>query len=195
MAMRHQPPAVLASAAPAPRHASIAMYMYSHSKPGMRMFWPKALALELTSHIMRPAAGIYAPGVSDVGSWHCGRGHNCLAALEHIHHRELLWPIKKAPRPGGHAAGLCIGQAVQRKKMWYMYSLDKELTGKYTTNPGLLTGTLIDHWLVHGASALHHNLAMQALTFPQLPHQLRIKETVPGGKGKWVQVWNARERG
>ena len=58
----------------------------------------------------------------------------------------------------------------------------------------LLTDTLIGRWLVHGASTLHHNLAMRALTFPQLLHQLRIKETVPSGKGKWVQVWNAREQ-
>ena len=37
---------------------------------------------------------------------------------------------------------------------------------------------------------------MQALTVPQLLHQLtlRIKETRPSGKGKWVQVWNAREQ-
>ena len=75
-----------------------------------------------------------------------------------------------------------------------LLSLDKELTEKYTTNPDLLTDTLIDRWLVHGASTLHHNLAMQALTFPQLLHQLRIKETVPSGKGKWVQVWSAREQ-
>ena len=67
-----------------------------------------------------------------------------------------------------------------------LYSLDKELTDKYTTNPDLPTDTL--PW------CLHHNLAMQALTFPQLLHQLRIKETVPSGKGKWVQVWNAREQ-
>ena len=80
--------------------------------------------------------------------------------------------------------------------LYTLYSLDKELTDKYTTNPDLLTDTLIDRWLVHGASTLHHNLAMQALTFPQLLHQLRIKETVPSGKGKWpwVQVWNAREQ-
>ena len=78
--------------------------------------------------------------------------------------------------------------------LYALYSLDKELTDKYTTNPGLLTGTLIGRWLVHGASTLHHNLAMQALTFPQLLHQLRIKETVPSGKGKWVRVWNAREQ-
>ena len=45
--------------------------------------------------------------------------------------------------------------------------------------PDLLTDTLIGRWLVHGASTLHHNLAMQALTFPQLMHQLRVKETVP----------------
>ena len=55
------------------------------------------------------------------------------------------------------------------------------------------TGTLIGHWLVHGATALHHNLAMHA-TFPQLLHQLRIKETRPSGKGKWVQVWDTREQ-
>ena len=74
--------------------------------------------------------------------------------------------------------------------------LDKELvlTDKYTTNPGLLTDTLTGRWLFHGASALQHNLAMRALTFPQLLRQLRIKETVPSGKGKWVQVWNAREK-
>ena len=50
--------------------------------------------------------------------------------------------------------------------------MDKELTDKYTTNPDLLTDTLNDHWLVRGASTLHHNLAMQALTFPQLLHHL-----------------------
>ena len=72
----------------------------------------------------------------------------------------------------------------------YSYSLDKELTDKYTTNPDLLTDALIGCWLVHGASALHHNLAMQALTFPQLLHQLRIKETVPvpSGKGNTANV-------
>ena len=49
--------------------------------------------------------------------------------------------------------------------LYTLYSLDTELTDKYTTNPDLLTDTLIGHWLVHGASALHryHNLAMQAL--------------------------------
>ena len=76
-------------------------------------------------------------------------------------------------------------------------SFDKELTDKYTTNncnPDLLTDTLLGRWLVHGASTLHYNLAMQALTFPQLLHQLRIKETVLSGKGKWVQVWNATEQ-
>ena len=78
--------------------------------------------------------------------------------------------------------------------LYTLYSLDKELTDKYTTNPDLLTDTLIDHWLVHGASTLHHNLAMQALTFPQLMHQLRVKETVPSGKGKRAQVWNARQQ-
>ena len=72
--------------------------------------------------------------------------------------------------------------------------MDKELTDKYTSNPDLLTATLIGRWLVHGASTLHHNLDMQTLTFPQLLHQLRIKETVPSGKDKWVQVWNAREQ-
>ena len=73
--------------------------------------------------------------------------------------------------------------------LYTLYSLDKELTDKYTTNPDLLTDTLIGHWLVHGGTALRHNLAMQALTFPQLLHQLRIKETRPcgSGKGKWVQ--------
>ena len=69
--------------------------------------------------------------------------------------------------------------------LYTLYSLDKELTDKCTTNPGLLTDTLIGRWLVRGASTgtLHHNLAMQALTFPQLLHQLelRIKETVPSG--------------
>ena len=78
--------------------------------------------------------------------------------------------------------------------LYTLYSLDKELTDKYTTNPDLLTDTLIDRWLVHGASALHHNLAMQALTFPQLMHQLRVKETVPSGKGKRAQVWNVRQQ-
>ena len=68
--------------------------------------------------------------------------------------------------------------------LYTLYSLDKELTDKYTTNPDLLTDTLIDRWLVHGASTLHHNLAMQALTFPQLLHQLRVKETVPTVVGK-----------
>ena len=28
----------------------------------------------------------------------------------------------------------------------------------------------------------------------ELLHQLRVKETVPSGKGKRVQVWNAREQ-
>ena len=37
-------------------------------------------------------------------------------------------------------------------------------------------------------------MAMQALAFPQLLHQLRIKEIVPSGKGKRVRVWNAREQ-
>ena len=78
--------------------------------------------------------------------------------------------------------------------LYTLYSLDKELTDKYTTNPDLLTDTLIDRWLVHGASTLHHNLAMQALTFPQLMHQLRVKETVPSGKGKRAQVWNVRQQ-
>ena len=78
--------------------------------------------------------------------------------------------------------------------LYTLYSLDKELTDKHTTNPDLLTDTLIDRWLVHGASTLHHNLAMQALTFPQLLHQLRIKETVPSGKGKRAQVWNVRQQ-
>ena len=35
---------------------------------------------------------------------------------------------------------------------------------------------------------------MQALTFPQLLHQLKIKETVPSGKGKRAQVWNVRQQ-
>ena len=34
---------------------------------------------------------------------------------------------------------------------------------------------------------------MQALTFPQLLHQLRIKETSPSRKRKWVQVWNTMD--
>ena len=78
--------------------------------------------------------------------------------------------------------------------LYTLYSLDKELTDKYTTNPDLLTDTLIDRWLVHGASTLHHNLSMQALTFPQPLHELRITETVPSEKCKWVQVWDAREQ-
>ena len=78
--------------------------------------------------------------------------------------------------------------------IYTLHALDKELTGKCTTNDDLLTGTPIGHWVVHGASTLHHNLAMQALelTFPQRLRQLRIKETVPSGKGRWAQVRNAR---
>ena len=78
--------------------------------------------------------------------------------------------------------------------VYTLCALDKELTGKYNTKPGLLSGTCIGHWLVHGASTLHHNLAMEGRTFPLLLHQLRIKETVPSGQGKWVQVRDAREQ-
>ena len=48
--------------------------------------------------------------------------------------------------------------------------------------------------LFYGATTLHNNLAMHAVTFPQLLHQLRIKETRPSGKGKWVQARNDREQ-
>ena len=82
--------------------------------------------------------------------------------------------------------------------IYTLYSLDKELTDKYTTNPGLLTDNLIDHWY-HGWSMVPPpSTTTWPCKFSLFPNsytvQLRIKETVPNGKGKWVQVWNGREQ-
>ena len=78
---------------------------------------------------------------------------------------------------------------VLRCSIYTLYSLDEELTDKYTTNfcnpdHDLLTDTLIGRWLARGATTLHRNLAMQTLTFPQLLHQLGILEN-QGNQAQW----------